>query len=147
MTARLDAGPVAVVAVRGLGGAGKSQLALQYAHQGRASGRYQAAGWIRADSPVTVAEDLSALAPLLGLPADLTGWLPHSGAGHVVITSRNRARTRPGPFPGEIRRLAANRANRIAGLRHAPRQPAVAAVVASRPPIRICFAKVMIAGR
>ena len=61
-------GPVAVVAVRGLGGMGKSQVALEYAHRMRASGRYRVAGWVRADSAVTVAEDLAAMAPLLGLP-------------------------------------------------------------------------------
>ena len=114
-------GPVAVVAVRGLGGMGKSQVALEYAHRMRASGRYRVAGWVRADSAVTVAGDLAAMAPLLGLssdgpagevaasvvaalrarrdwlvvfdnaqaPGDLAGMLP-GGAGHVLITSRNR---------------------------------------------------------
>ena len=67
---RLAVGPVAVVALRGLGGVGKSQLALEYAHRMRQSGRYQLAAWVRADSPVTVAEDLAALAPLLGLPVE-----------------------------------------------------------------------------
>ena len=67
---RLEDGPVAVVALRGLGGVGKSQLALEYAHRMRQSGRYQQAGWVRADSAVTIAEDLAALAPLLGLPVD-----------------------------------------------------------------------------
>ena len=70
MRERLAAGPVAVVALRGLGGVGKSQLALEYAHRMRQSGRYQLAGWVRADSPVTVAEDLAKLAPLLGLPVE-----------------------------------------------------------------------------
>ena len=60
----------AVVAVRGLGGMGKSQAALEYAYRMRGTGRYQVTGWVRADSAVTAAEDLAALAPLLGLRAD-----------------------------------------------------------------------------
>lgn len=67
---QLMAGPVAVVALRGLGGVGKSQLALEYAHRMRQSGRYQLAGWVRTDSPVTVTEDLATLAPLLGLTVE-----------------------------------------------------------------------------
>src|SRR6266566_1324601 len=67
---RLADGPVAVVAVRGLGGMGKSQVALEYAHRMRDSGRYRVAGWVRADSAVMVAEDLAAMAPLVGLAAD-----------------------------------------------------------------------------
>jgi tetratricopeptide (TPR) repeat protein len=67
---KLAAEPVAVVAVLGLGGVGKSQLGAEYAHRMRESGEYEVVGWIRSDSRVTAAEDLAGLAPQLGLPAD-----------------------------------------------------------------------------
>jgi hypothetical protein len=50
---------------------GKSQLALEYAYRMCESGRYEVAGWVRADSAVTVAEDLAAMAPRLGIDADV----------------------------------------------------------------------------
>ncbi|HTS97656.1 MAG TPA: FxSxx-COOH system tetratricopeptide repeat protein [Streptosporangiaceae bacterium] len=68
--ASLQVGPVAVVAVRGLGGVGKSQVALEFAHRMRDFGRYGIVGWVRADSQVTIAEDLATLAAALGLAAD-----------------------------------------------------------------------------
>jgi tetratricopeptide (TPR) repeat protein len=117
---RLEARPVAVVAVRGLGGVGKSQVALEYTYRMCGSGRYELAGWVRADSAVTVAEDLAKMAPLLGIDADRPpgelaaavvtalgsrrDWLvvfdnaqtPDDlgdmlpRGGHILITSRNR---------------------------------------------------------
>jgi Tfp pilus assembly protein PilF len=66
---RLATSPVAVIVVQGLGGVGKSQVVLEYAYRMRAAGCYQVTGWLRADSPVTIAEDLAALAPQLGLAA------------------------------------------------------------------------------
>jgi len=67
--ATLADGPAAVVAVRGLGGVGKTQAALEYAHRARDEGRYAVIWWVRADSAVTIAEDLAALAPLTGIPS------------------------------------------------------------------------------
>jgi Tfp pilus assembly protein PilF len=67
---QLATGPVAVVAMRGLGGVGKSQVALEYAYRMCEIGRYQLAGWVRADSQVAVAGDLAAMAPLLGIESD-----------------------------------------------------------------------------
>jgi hypothetical protein len=51
-----ERGPVAVVAVHGLGGLGKSAIALQFAHLGYAAGRFAIAWWIRAESAVTLVE-------------------------------------------------------------------------------------------
>jgi tetratricopeptide (TPR) repeat protein len=67
---RLEVKPVAVVAVRGLGGVGKSQVALEYMYRMCESGGYELAGWVRADTAVTVAEDLAKMAPLLGIGTD-----------------------------------------------------------------------------
>ena len=61
-------GPVSVVAVHGLGGIGKSQLALEIAHRGRRAGRYELVWRVRAESTVTLVQDLVALAPALGVP-------------------------------------------------------------------------------
>jgi len=62
----LAAGPVAVIAVRGLGGMGKSQLVLEFAHRCFASGKYPIVWWIRADTRVTLLEDLAELGEKLG---------------------------------------------------------------------------------
>jgi tetratricopeptide (TPR) repeat protein len=57
----------AVVAIHGLGGVGKTQVALEYFYQSQHAGRHHIMGWVRADSPEKIAEDIAALAPQLGL--------------------------------------------------------------------------------
>ena len=107
--------PVVLV---GMGGVGKTQLALAYlARYGQG---YQLIGWLRAEQPPTLATDYAALAVELELPerdeseqarvvaavrgwlAEHTGWLlvfdnaetvapylPDRPGGHVLVTSRN----------------------------------------------------------
>jgi tetratricopeptide (TPR) repeat protein len=62
-----QAGSKVVVAIHGLGGVGKTQVALEYFYQSQHAARYQVMGWIRAESPEKIAEDIAALAPQLGL--------------------------------------------------------------------------------
>ncbi|ABW14129.1 putative ATP/GTP binding protein [Parafrankia sp. EAN1pec] len=116
---QLQAGPVAVTALHGMGGVGKTQLALEYAH--RHTGDYTLIWWIDAEQTTLLAEKIATLARPLGLPTTtvpetasgvlaalarrpgwlvvfdnaehptaLAPWLP-TGPGHVLITSRNPA--------------------------------------------------------
>ncbi|MEX5636120.1 hypothetical protein AB1460_26615, partial [Parafrankia sp. FMc2] len=116
---QLRAGPVAVTALHGMGGVGKTQLALEYTH--RHLGDYTLIWWIDAEQSTLLAEKIAALAGPLGLPTGpvietasavlaalarrpgwlvvfdnaehptaLAPWLP-TGPGHVLITSRNPA--------------------------------------------------------
>lgn len=110
---------VAVQALHGRGGVGKSQLAIEYAY--RFAGEYELAWWIAAEDPALIPDQLAALAVRIGaapagtpaaeavelLLAELRSrsrWLlvfdnaedPEAvsgflpgGTGHVVITSRN----------------------------------------------------------
>jgi TIR domain-containing protein/tetratricopeptide repeat protein len=111
-----EATPV-VQALYGLGGVGKTQLALEYAH--RFAANYDLVWWVDAEQSVLIAEQLAALAVRLDLPPGLTvaatverllaelrgrdRWLlvldnaerpadvavyRPGGAGHVLITSR-----------------------------------------------------------
>src|SRR4051794_18922330 len=113
---RLHAGEATLVvqALYGLGGVGKTQLALEYAH--RFAADYDLVWWIDAEQSVLIAEQLAALAARLDLPPgptvadtverllaelrgqdrwllvldnaerpqDITAYLP-GGAGHVLI--------------------------------------------------------------
>jgi TIR domain-containing protein/NB-ARC domain-containing protein/tetratricopeptide repeat protein len=111
-------GTLVVQALYGLGGVGKTQLALEYAH--RFAADYDLIWWIDAAQPVLIPEQLAALAARLELPPgptvadtveqllaalrgrdrwllvldnaerpqDIAAHLP-GGAGHVLVTSRS----------------------------------------------------------
>jgi tetratricopeptide (TPR) repeat protein len=121
LASSLASGTTAVVAAHGLGGMGKSQLALEYCYQHAPD--YELVWWVTAESPLLAAAALAALGPRLGLPAaveqaeqvagvlaelrgrdrwllvfdnaerpgDLDGLLPGSGRGQMLVTSRNPA--------------------------------------------------------
>jgi tetratricopeptide (TPR) repeat protein len=119
---QLEAGGTAgLVAAHGLGGVGKTQLALEYAH--RHAHEYELVWWVTADATSPIVTGVGELAPRLGLPVETelgataakvvealrrrAGWLlvfdnaedpavvgrflPAGSGGHVLVTSRNPA--------------------------------------------------------
>jgi tetratricopeptide (TPR) repeat protein len=80
--------------LRGLGGIGKTQLALEYAY--RYGGRYRLVWWVRAEEPETLAADYAALAAALHLPqqaaqeqretiAAVRQWLEHHEGWLLIL--------------------------------------------------------------
>jgi hypothetical protein len=118
LQADASAAVVPTGAMRGLGGVGKTELALEYAH--RFASDYDIAWWVPAEQPTSAAAALAALAGRLGVeqvtdqsemvaglfdrlrgrdrwlliydnaaqPDQLTGLLPPGGRGQVLVTSR-----------------------------------------------------------
>jgi tetratricopeptide (TPR) repeat protein len=117
----------------GLGGVGKTQLALEYAY--RHVGDYEGVWWLRAEEPVTLASDYAALAPQLGVavvadqglvirevrerlsqrehillifdnataPGTLKPYLPLGPGRRVLVTTRVQAW--PGANPQDVHEL------------------------------------------
>ncbi|GAB7044094.1 MULTISPECIES: FxSxx-COOH system tetratricopeptide repeat protein [Catenuloplanes] len=81
-------GPVVIMALHGMGGVGKSSLAVEYAH--RFAEDYDIAWWIDAEQPAFVAEQLVSL-------GSLVGWTPNLSdvsAGATEVLRRLRVENR-----------------------------------------------------
>jgi hypothetical protein len=115
---KLSSGPATVQAVRGMGGVGKTHLAVEYAH--RHCGDYEVVWCVGAEEPALLTDQFASLATKLGLDAtadpeqlraavhdalrqlprwllvfdnadaaeDIQPWIPSGSTGHVLVTTR-----------------------------------------------------------
>ena len=106
----LDGGTAALTqAITGLGGVGKTQLAIEYAHRHRDD--YEVIWWVRAEEPAQLADDFGALAKALDLPEkDATDqsairdavcrWLESNGGWLLVFDNVPHPKSLDGYRPG-----------------------------------------------
>ncbi|MFJ9841975.1 hypothetical protein ACIRYZ_16160 [Kitasatospora sp. NPDC101155] len=96
---RFTGGPAAVLGqvLHGLGGAGKSQIAAEYAHRFKSA--YDVIWWVPAEEPANIPQKLAELAPRLGVPT--SDDVAHTAAA-VLDALRRGHPHRPGTAPQQL---------------------------------------------